>query len=1575
MPVGGGGGAPGGPEQKSELTLRERRVRANDTGRDGILMPGCSGAPRGPAANPITGIAARSRKRVQFTPSQSSLTEVSDGFEDTEPEAGTRDEGSRVSQAGAVSESGAGVGGAGGVGVEGSLSGSTVSHTQPGNPRRLMSFGSFSFHPVSQASDNSFSRSLLTSGSELIDIVSNYLPGFPSSRPSTPCNSSPTQRLPLSPRSLARTVSAEMCSSGGDVDSCTPGTGQCDLVVPLPPRQMGDPAVLAPYSTIESGAIPILPTVKLPGGKLPPIMSPRLSGNEAEQSAPRPVVTSPGIEFCVSAYSGSSAHAALLEGLSSFKARPVVKPLVPERERKRAMARLRSAKLIQEAWRRHRHQLILTSQNQESMQKALMSEIVTQEIFSSRQAGEPQTPLVIKHGSEMNHFHDHTADSHSAQNYHPPLCKKETPPRLAVQRMGSKPLTPNVSEAVAKDLFGTSISHTKSPRGPAGQASDLEAVDLEMGQDIPGGSAQQASHGLYSRFTCWLGCCHGNGPEQKNASFTTINGVHVITPPRPSVDVARKYASTRLARQRQGDENPGELYPLYTPLQTFDRFGTDISQYMHFIYYTSRLFFCLFFLNLSNLVINMEGGNLSFLKLGSAEAGVNPLAVLHTIGNTETTGVLAKGGHSYGVVELVTGAILVCYLYWLRGKMSEIRSRIRNSQSLSTLTAADFTVMVSDLPDGWRPDDIRSFFERFGEVVHVSLALNNRQLILEMKRTTELRDRHTEASLHLLTLMSKYARRDAIVRARSAAIKSLNKLERHRRDMRTLVRGKYRHTGYAFVTFNKAAVAREVVRRLTKGGTDEQRLGSVLGEPIRVKRAPEPSDVIWENLQYSKREQALRQTASTLTMCVIAAAGIFGIFSSNFFIAPGVNPTVSISSTIQYLGQMLGSLLVNVAGHIFFFLSVLALAKLYERQHSHGDKEKEMMIKMTVFQVLSIVMQAVLFLYIEVNANQYQLSRHQGRFGAAWYVSGAQVVLVALVGDTFVINLGMDLFRPVPDLVNRYIFARKAKTQAKMNELWSIDADVTLGFRVQLMNKIVVVGLMFSFAIPLLYLLIFFYLWSAHWVDRYIFLRRLTPPPVTHDGLMEVVLNYIFPAAIMLHLVMSVIFFNDICAGSKNADNDVCNKIFGDTFYNSSNSSTWDNLFLPNTTRLDTCTAMPSERLDLSNPDALYAVFAAQDDWQKRMRDDSMFDFASATIHSLECLVSNASQTGALCVEMSGCSLSLSGAHIVLILGCAIFSFFTILYVFLSTEGFKRRRDRSVSPAAVESHSATANFFLQVYRFLLQRDVHVARQPPHAHQHARIWVPGTRRQVPTSPTSMSAQKVAKPGKPEAHRSRVYTTPAANSKRDVGSSKASSAAGAYHPPPILSADSPMYLPPLTRALLGMHCSNARLDRRLLKSYLHITQPALEEVVGTSNPSPREESSIMERMRSFAATASVDQVRARRDMLRSELERVEHELSIRDGVSRAATKIGQFASMIGDLPGLPNVRHNVRRRMGRSPTNDELLPSSPVEEFSACAPLASCADSSGTAGSVSSTDSCPGAATAAVNSCSAAVNHTL
>ena len=109
-------------------------------------------------------------------------------------------------------------------------------------------------------------------------------------------------------------------------------------------------------------------------------------------------------------------------------------------------------------------------------------------------------------------------------------------------------------------------------------------------------------------------------------------------PDPPSLDLARAYASKRLIRQdptkeqvesalkeavdrrdlrladaikyyiSRGEAPPfvkGDLYPLYTSLPTFDRFGADVSQYMHFVYWSARLFFGLFLLNLSSLVINL----------------------------------------------------------------------------------------------------------------------------------------------------------------------------------------------------------------------------------------------------------------------------------------------------------------------------------------------------------------------------------------------------------------------------------------------------------------------------------------------------------------------------------------------------------------------------------------------------------------------------------------------------------------------------------------------------------------------------------------------------------------------------------------------------------------------------------------------------------------------------------------------------------------------------------------------------------------------------------------------------------
>mgnify|MGYP007000057003 len=78
-------------------------------------------------------------------------------------------------------------------------------------------------------------------------------------------------------------------------------------------------------------------------------------------------------------------------------------------------------------------------------------------------------------------------------------------------------------------------------------------------------------------------------------------------------------------------------------------------------YWSARLFFGLFLLNLSSLVINLEGQQLVRESKGG-DSFVTALYTWHTLGNTAVDGVLAKGGLSYGVTEFFSAGILVGYL-------------------------------------------------------------------------------------------------------------------------------------------------------------------------------------------------------------------------------------------------------------------------------------------------------------------------------------------------------------------------------------------------------------------------------------------------------------------------------------------------------------------------------------------------------------------------------------------------------------------------------------------------------------------------------------------------------------------------------------------------------------------------------------------------------------------------------------------------------------------------------------------------------------------------------------------------
>ena len=63
------------------------------------------------------------------------------------------------------------------------------------------------------------------------------------------------------------------------------------------------------------------------------------------------------------------------------------------------------------------------------------------------------------------------------------------------------------------------------------------------------------------------------------------------------------------------------------------------------------------------------------------------------------------------------------------------------------------------------------------------------------------------------------------------------------------------------------------------------------------------------------------------------------------------------------------------------------------------------------------------------------------------YAFGAGMILNVLIGDLFVIGLGIDLARPGA-IVCRHL-ATKATTQREMNHLYTEKADIYLAFRLQ----------------------------------------------------------------------------------------------------------------------------------------------------------------------------------------------------------------------------------------------------------------------------------------------------------------------------------------------------------------------------------------------------------------------------------------------------------------------------------------------------------------------------------------------
>lgn len=119
------------------------------------------------------------------------------------------------------------------------------------------------------------------------------------------------------------------------------------------------------------------------------------------------------------------------------------------------------------------------------------------------------------------------------------------------------------------------------------------------------------------------------------------------------------------------------------------------------------------------------------------------------------------------------------------------------------------------------------------------------------------------------------------------------------------------------------------------------------------------------------------------------------------------------------LGVWLAQLVLVIAGHLVVIISTIVLANTLERHHTHGEKERAIMMKVSFFQVINNVFTVT---YLAISPTP--LNPEAGKFwfiwfSRGWYYSGAGLIINTLIADTFVIGILIDGVRP-PDLVSKY---------------------------------------------------------------------------------------------------------------------------------------------------------------------------------------------------------------------------------------------------------------------------------------------------------------------------------------------------------------------------------------------------------------------------------------------------------------------------------------------------------------------------------------------------------------------------
>ena len=516
----------------------------------------------------------------------------------------------------------------------------------------------------------------------------------------------------------------------------------------------------------------------------------------------------------------------------------------------------------------------------------------------------------------------------------------------------------------------------------------------------------------------------------------------------------------------------------------------------------------------------------------------------------------------------------------LHGQLAARFDEAATTRGAKNIMSRDYTVQISNLPANVTAPELHNYFSQFGNLhcnphngknskVHIDHLFANANYFDSLGVTLIRNDADMIDTAYQLMEVAEELRRVDAKDQKLVAILT-NRHQKLKSEYLKLREKKYVCAGSAFVTYESVVSKQKCLQAfqtLHTSNADNSvcdflvptvfRNSQNLTKKLKVRTAPEPSDLLWKNLSTPPSEVFCRQLIVNFVSCLyLFGISLLMVYFATFTKANGI-------FGVGVLG-VVGNILCCLTSIVIF----MPLASLLEKQHTRSKLEAVTFLKLAWFQWAGTIF-ATLYVFgldehstaafgvmsrdqmalwgtglptlncnisrfnnthtskpIFLKQNIAALSPEQcWAFTLDLYGGGISEFLIGnLLGDIAVINM-LDYLCPVWWIETKFL-APTAYYQKDLNKHFE-GVDFKPFLRYQILLKFLLVGMtascidnprILTLSVALCY-------YQCYGIEKFCFLLRYNKPPMFQTQMYEVAIRYGLPLALLIHLIMGQLLF------------------------------------------------------------------------------------------------------------------------------------------------------------------------------------------------------------------------------------------------------------------------------------------------------------------------------------------------------------------------------------------------------------------------------------------------------------------